>query len=245
MARKRHEAEMVERLSAAAADRLTSVVSYGPAVHGDDYARLPAAYLLIVLTDLELGTLQLLSDPVHWWSKKGESSPRVFTVELLHASADVYPIELLELLQHRRVLFGTDPVAGLVVDRSHLRMQCERELREKLMRLREGYIEGHGHRGARDQLFDLIAVSYASFVRIFRACLSLLDAPLAQHDRDVVDALCTWLDQTPEPFHAAERIARGDQRGDPEPTFAAYYQALTVIETRIDRMIINPSGRAP
>lgn len=240
-----HEHEMVARVRDALGERLVSMVSYGPSVHDDGPARLAQDYLLIVLRDLELDTLRMLADPVRWWLRKREPWPRIFTAELLEASTDVYPIEVLDLIQHRRVLFGTDPIEGLEIDRAHLRMQCERELREKLMRLREGYIEAHVQRRARDALYDLVAASYASFVRIFRACLFLIDAPIAHHDRDVVTALCTWLDLSPEPFLAAERVARDEWHEPPEAMLARYCHALAVIEARIDRMIINPRGRAP
>jgi hypothetical protein len=245
MTRKHDETGMVERTSAALGDRLTSVVSYGPTTHGDEYSRLPPGYMLIVLADLSLDSLGRLADPVQWWLRRGEPMPRVFTTELLRASADVYPIELVELLQARRILFGSDPVADLAIDRAYLRLQCERELREKLMRLREGYIECHGRRSIRRDLGDLIAVSYASFVRIFRACLVLIDAPPAEHDHDVVTTLCTWLDRSAAPFLAAEAIAREGARDDPQPTFAAYYDALTAVVERIDRLILKSTGRTP
>lgn len=237
-----HEREMLTRLTTAVGERLVSVVVYGPAAHDDAYPALGGEHLLIVVTDLEVETLQRLSDPVRWWLKKGEPWPRLFSRELLRASADVYPIELLEISHHRRVVFGSDPIDGVAIDRDHLRVQCERELREKLMRLREGYVESHGHGGARG-LHELIAVSYASFVRIFRGCLYLVDRPVARHDHDVLTALCDWLDVPLGAFTAVERIARGDRGDDAESAFAAYYRALTAAAARIDRLVMHLEGR--
>jgi hypothetical protein len=238
-----HEPEMVNRLTRALGNRLVSVLSYGPLDPDEEVPLLASRFLLIVPRDLELATLRLLAAPVRWWLKKREPWPRVLSTELLHASSDVYPIEHLELLARRRVLFGIDPITDIDIDRADLRIQCERELREKLMRLREGYIESHGRRDARVALRQLLVVSYASFVRIFRACLVLLGAPAAHHDRDIVTVLCTWLDQPPEPLLAAAQLARHDGDADAERLFADYYRALVVLESRIDRML-NHSPRS-
>lgn len=242
MRRGDHEREMLTRLSTALGEQLVSVVAYGPAVHDDAYPALGSENVLIVVRQLDLDTLQRLTDPVRWWLKKGEPWPRLFSAELLRSSADVYPIELLELAHHRRVVFGNDPIEGVSIDREHLRVQCERELREKLMRLREGYVECHG--GARG-LHELLALSYASFVRIFRGCLYLVDIRPARRDHEVVTALCEWLDVSPAAFAAVERIARGERGDDAEAAFAAYYDALTAAVARIDRLVIHPEGRRP
>lgn len=246
-----HEQQMLSRLTTALGDRLASVVVYGPAAHDDRYPALRGEHLLIVVRDLSLETLRLLAEPVRWWLKKGEPWPRLFSPELLWASADVYPIEMLAILQHRRIVFGPDPMADVLVDRAHLRVQCERELREKLMRLREGYIECHGHgrgghgRGGERELHALLGLSYASFVQIFRGCLHLLGAPLADRDHEVVKVLCEWLDLPTDAFAAVDRIARGERVDDAEAAFAAYYRDLTAVAARIDGLVLHPERSAP
>lgn len=243
MMRHDYASDMVSRLTVALEERLTSVVLYGPAAHADDHPTVVGEHLLIVVAELDLETMQRLGEPVRWWLKKGEPWPRLFSEPLLRASADVYPIELLEITHHRRILFGADPLSGVSIDHAHLRVQCERELREKLMRLREGYVESHGHGGR--ALYDLLAVSYGSFVRIFRACLYLVGAPPTHRDHEVMTALAKWLDLPSTAFDDVERVARGDRKQDAEAVFAAYYRALLAAEARIDRLIIHPEGRTP
>lgn len=242
MRREPDEIEMVRRLAVALEERLSSVVVYGPAAHGGGH---PAGdeYLLIVLVELEPETLRRLREPVRWWLGRGHPWPRLFTPELLRASADVFPIELVDLASRHRVVFGPDPVEGLAIDPGHLRLQLERELREKLMRLREGYVEVQGRWGSRE-LEHLLAASYASFARVFRAALRVLGAPAGGGDPEVMAALCVWLDLPPGTFDDVERLARGERaRGrDVEALFASYYHALSAAEARIDRLI---GGRIP
>jgi hypothetical protein len=244
MLRERDEIEMVRRLAGTLEERLESVVAYGPGAHDAAHLAAGGEYLLIVTVDLEPETLRRLREPVRWWLGRGHSWPRLFTAALLHASADVFPIELVDLTARHRVVFGPDPIAGVAIDPAHLRLQLERELREKLMRLREGYVECHGRWGARG-LELLLAASYASFARVFRAALRVLGAPTAGTDADVMVSLCTWLDLPPDTFDEVGRIARGGHARDVEAVFAGYYRALSVAEARIDRWIAPARGRQP
>ena len=174
--------------------------------------------LLIVTADLEPATLRALAEPVKWWIKKTSSWPRLFTKELIHDSLDVFPIEMLDISQRRRVILGPDPFAHVKIDHRALRVQCEREVREKMMRLREAYVEYHG-------TYDLIDASRPTFARIFRACLVLFDLPVPEHDDDVIKALCTKLDLDAKPYFAGD--------------FDSYYRVLSATEARIDRLIIR------
>ncbi|MBA3541189.1 MAG: hypothetical protein H0T79_16380 [Deltaproteobacteria bacterium] len=236
MERGRNELHMVKRLETAVGDRLISVIAYGPIAHEDEY--FGGEHLLIVIADLEPDTLRRLGEPVSWWLAKGEPWPRLFSPELLQTSIDVFPIEILDIAGHRRIVFGSDALANVEVDPVYLRAQCERELREKLMRLREGYVECHGTDSTQD-LRELLATSFAAFARIFRGCLHLLGAPRARQDRDIVIALCARLDLPAEAFLEIERLARGGRSTDPEAAFIAYYEALAAAERRIDQLIIQ------
>jgi hypothetical protein len=236
------EVEMVRRIDAVTEERLSSVVAYGPALdHSNPRA---AEYLLIVLTDLEPDTLRRLAQPVRWWLTRDRPWPRLFTRELLHVSADVFPIELLDISTRHRVLYGDDPTTDVVIERGHLRLQVEREMREKLMRLREGYVECHASRSSRCTK-ELLAASYTSFVRIFRACLHLVGAQHENSDDAVITMLGSWLDLAPDSFDGVARIARGERVRDVEAAFGSYYRALSAVESRVDRMLDATNRRTP
>ncbi len=230
---------MVQRLADAAGQRLESVVLYGPEAHGDVYRTVGDLNLMIVLSDLEPETIAPLGRPVHWWLRKGQPWPRLFSPALIRDSVDVYPMEFLDLCRHRRVLHGDDPLAGIDVDATLLRLQCERELREKLMRLREGYVESRGRpRGLR----RLLAASYASFAPVWRGLLHLLGAGVPAHDAEVARALCERLGLDPAPFDEVARVAGGRGTPDAEGLFSRYYRELTEAVERIDRLTVDAKG---
>jgi hypothetical protein len=135
---------MVSQLGQALDSELVGAVLYGPRVREHTMAGPGPLNLMIVTSDLDPDTLASLSSPVRWWLGKGQPWPRLFSRALIRDSVDVFPVEFLDLSRHRKILCGEDPLLGIEVNESHLRLQCERDLREKLMRLREGYVECGG-----------------------------------------------------------------------------------------------------
>jgi hypothetical protein len=225
----------IARLHEALGEALVAVVLYGPEAHGDEYRAVADLHLLIVLGDLEPTTLARAAGPIRRWLDKGQPWPRLFTRELIRDSLDVFPIEFLDIVRHHRVLHGDDPLVGLEVDRENLRRQCERDLRERLMRLTEGYVERCGRPRA---MRELLAASYASFAAVFRGCLHLAGAAVPTRDAEVVAALCDRLDLDPGPLVRVGRAALGEPVDDAEALFASYYHALATIVTRVDRTVL-------
>jgi len=186
-----------------------------------------------------LDTLRPLGEPVRWWLAKGQPWPRLFSPELIRDSLDVYPIEFLDIARHHRVLHGGDPLGAVTANGVHLRIQCERELREKLMRLREGYVEC---RGSARALRRLLAASYPSFAAVWRGCLHLLGAPVPLHDAEVAEALGRRLEIDAAPLAEVARVAASAGTADLEAIYARYYRVLVEMVDRIDRFVIDADG---
>jgi hypothetical protein len=217
--------DMVQHLRTAGGDSLLSVILYGAEARGDHYESVQDLYLLIVLKDLELETLAPLRNPIKRWLKKGNPMPRFFSPSLIADASDVFSIEFLDIAGHHRLLHGDDPFTDMDVSTQHLRLQCERELREKLMRLQEAYVEV---RGRDADLKRLLAGSYLAFVDIFRGCLRLHAKEVPAHADDIVTAFCNIAELDPAPFRAAEQLAHGTRPDHPiDEVFASYYTQLT------------------
>ncbi|HUH04038.1 MAG TPA: hypothetical protein VML75_18705, partial [Kofleriaceae bacterium] len=116
-----------------------------------------------------------------------------------------------------------------------LRYQCERELREKLMRLQEGFLEAND---GRRPLEWLMTRSYSEFARVFRGCLHLLESSEPRADHEVVRRFCelAGLDRTP--FSRIESLTQEDGHlHEPAATlFARYYEQLSKAVETIDRI---------
>lgn len=232
--------DMVARLTRAGGDDLLSVVLYGVRAHGD-YATDPDhVYLLVVMRDLRLETVASIGDPIRWWRKHDKPWPRLMCPESIREAADVFPIELLDITAHHEVLHGDDPFGELDVQSDHLRLQCERELREKMMRLQEGYVETAGKTKA---VRTLMVESYLTFANIFRGCLHLHGDTVPVHTIDAVRLFCERAGIDAEPFEAIDALLRG-RAGSSEvaETFASYYKQLQRAVGAIDRFQADKQG---
>jgi len=216
---------MVEGLERALGERLRSVVLYGSAARGE-YHEGKSDFNLVVVTDsLEPRDLEILSVPLVAWIKKGQPLPRLMTPAILADAVDVFPIEFLDIRTHHVVLHGVDPFTVIRVGVEPLRLQCEREFREKLMRLREGYLAAHA---SRDDLTRLLTSSYTTFLALFRAGLHLVGSPPPAASAEVAAAFCARAGLDAEPFAAIDQLRRGAAAPslDLKTLFSRYYEQL-------------------
>jgi len=58
----------------------------------------------------------------------------------IDSSLDTFPIEFLNIKRNYTVVFGEDILEGLAFEKEFIRMQCERELKGKLLLLRAEYV---------------------------------------------------------------------------------------------------------
>lgn len=231
---------MVERLVGAAGDALVSVVLYGARAHGDYQHDRDHFHLLIVLRELDLEHIARVSAPIRWWLKKKKPYPRLLSPAAIRDSADVFPIEFLDIVDHHRVLLGEDPFAELDVGRDHLRIQCERELREKLMRVQEAFVEADGKA---KQLRRLMIESYLSFAAIFRGCLHMLGSEVPRHTIDAVRRYCELGEIDVGPFEEIHASCAGEgELNDPDALFVRYYAALRRAVAAADRFETDHKG---
>src|SRR5216683_5369871 len=116
LAREEKLTEIVRRLQEAAGENLQSIVLYGSAARGDFHAQKSDLNLLGVLRSAKAAELARIASVVRWWcGPMREPAPRFFTQEELARSADVFSVELLDIGEAHRVLFGEDAVADIEV----------------------------------------------------------------------------------------------------------------------------------
>jgi predicted nucleotidyltransferase len=141
IAREEKLAEFTRRLHEAAGDNLHSIVLYGSAARGEYHERRSDLNLLCVLGSAKASDLARVARVIHWWSGQlKEPPPQFFTLEELRQSADVFAIELLDIGQSHKVLFGADPIAGLEVPLNLHRIEIEHDLRALLQKLRIHFV---------------------------------------------------------------------------------------------------------
>lgn len=228
--------EFVEKLRAAHGEHLVAIVLYGVAATPDEMASTSRYSTLAVLDRIRPADLRAAHDAVEEWIAAGHPPPVYFAASEIADASDVFPIEFLDMMEHRRVLYGRDPFDGLEVSTRHLRHQVEYELRGKLIRLRELYIPSSAKA---ERLTSLLVDSLATFAKLFRFALRLEGADARGTRREIVDRAITHFGLDAMPF---ERIRRAlDTKkpmaeADAHECFAAYIEQIERVVHAVDRL---------
>jgi hypothetical protein len=167
---KQYFADFIDDLKATHGKNLASVLLYGPAATGEFDRRRQDHNLLIALHKIRPEDLRNAHATMREWQRTGNPVPVYFTVSELQNAGDVFPMEFSQMEAARKVLYGTDVLAGLEFSDKNLRHETEFELRSSLIKLRRQYISAST---SVDRLKKLMADSLSSFAAIFRAVLIL------------------------------------------------------------------------
>lgn len=171
-------------LAVAMGERLRSVVLHGSVARGEAVPGVSDVNLLVLLADASPGVLRDLAPHARRWRKEARALPLVLTWDEWAAARDVFAIETADMLDAHAVLHGPDPLEDAEVRDRHLRIQAERELRVKLIHLREAVLARADHA---DELGELLVTALPSVVTYLRAALRLNGGAVPVHDsREVI-----------------------------------------------------------
>jgi hypothetical protein len=236
--------EFVSRMQQSAGANLQSVILYGSAANGEFHRDFSNVNLLCVLRESSFATLAAIAPTVKWWTGQKHHTPLILTQEELQRSTDVFSIELLDMQQRHRVLFGEDFLSGLQIPMHLHRAQVEYELREKLILLREHLLlVGDNQR----QMWDLMLRSLPSFITLFRHTLIAMGDPVPRSKREAVEALSKRVQFDSSAFlqllDVRERKTEPKQF-DGKEVFGRYLNAVQHVTATVDRMLdlAGPQG---
>ena len=163
--------EYVAAMKGLYGDELVSLCLFGEGA-GEPVGRgVSHLKLLMVLRQVGVSQLSRYASAHAKWHRIGLAAPLTLTEDMLHTSTDVFPIEFLEMKEAYVLLHGRDVLGGLSVGLDNLRLQCEEQVKGKLIHLRQSYMEAGGDPHA---LRGLVASSIAPFTEAMRNVLRLM-----------------------------------------------------------------------
>jgi hypothetical protein len=231
-----HEAlkNLVERLHEAARDNLQSVILYGSAARGDFHEAHSDLNVLCVLRSLRAAELVRVAPVVHWWTTaQHQPAPLFFAPEELRQSADVFAIELLDMQQSHRVLYGSDAVAGITVPTNLHRVQVEHELRTLLLKLRQHLLREPENQ---KELGAVMAKSISSALTLLRHTLIALGEQPAGEAREIFARVASLATANASAFENVWRLreAKSLDKDAVLPVYDAYLAALEKVIAVLD-----------
>ena len=143
----------------------------GSAVITDYNEKLSDINSVVVLHKMDLQFIVFLAPLGKKYGKRRIAAPLVMTPAYISASLDAFPVEFLDFKLLHKTVYGNDLLQDLEITRPNLRLQCERELKTKLIHLRQGYISSLGKKEA---LAAMLVRSITGSMALFRAIITLL-----------------------------------------------------------------------
>jgi len=167
-------------------DKLHSVHLVGSALTQDYDAKTSDINSVMVLQKMDLKFLELMAPLGKKYGKKRIAAPLIMTPEYIMNSLDVFPIEFLNIKLLHKTVFGEDLFHKLEINRSDLRLQCERELKVRLIGLRQGYISSAGDSKT---LTDMFINTISGYIPLFRGIILVLGKEPPIRNDDVLTSL--------------------------------------------------------
>jgi predicted nucleotidyltransferase len=145
-------------------DNVVSVFVYGSAASGTYIKGISDINSAIVFRELKFPVLKKSLKIVSKGISASISAPLFLTREYISSSLDVFPIEFMDMKENHVLVYGEDILSGIAVRGEHTRLFCEQQLKGKLVRIREAYLEvGLSRKG----MVSLLKESLNSLIPVF------------------------------------------------------------------------------
>ncbi len=190
-------------------DNLKTIIVYGSSTGKDFIAGKSNINLLFVFKELEFTSLRMSLKSVAKGRKKGIIAPLFLTERHIKTSTDVFPIEFLEMKENHITIYGQDILEALEIKKDNIRLQCEQQLKGKLIRLRQAYLEiGLRRKGVE----ALLVESLTSLIPTFRNMLRLKGWKVPLEKEEVINRISSEFDVDRGVFLSILRDKRGDEK---------------------------------
>jgi hypothetical protein len=210
-------------LAAVFGPALRTVVVYGSAAGGDFRADRSDVNFAAIAEPLSFAHLQQTAQWYARWRGQRVAAPLLLAFADLDRSLDVFPLEILDIQARHRTLAGSELFAGIVPSADAVRVECEREAKGKLVRLRALYLE---LAGSTREIRELMLDSRKTFVHVMRGLLFLRGMAWEPNEAAVVAAFAARLER---PFPVLTALTNGYEIGAIERRFEDYLAEIEVL----------------
>lgn len=167
-------------------DSLVSVVLYGGLVKNQMIRETDRVKIMVVVKSVKISSLNKVGDALSSTKRAKQIQLLTLTPEDLSSSTDVFPIKFLDMQQDYEILHGDDLVKDLEVGRDHLRIRCEQEVKNLMLKLRSMYL-----RSRKDSkvLQKVLLKAYYSFLQSGDALAELKTGKVYRKENEILDGI--------------------------------------------------------
>ena len=219
-------------------DALISVILYGSGAGSDFNPHTSDLNFLIILSEEAIDHLDWAIETVSRWRKRNVATPLFMTQSYIQSSLDSYPLEFLNIKKNYILVYGKDVLKDISLQPHHLRLQCEREIKGKLLLLREGFLETGGKQ---KRIAELIKASITAFISIFNGLLHLKGIEIPPTRREIIQSVAKEIPINQEIFMKCLDIKQGEAEfssSEIKDLFTAYMVEVRKLWEVVDTMEI-------
>ena len=158
-----------------------SLYIVGSAVTPDFREKGSVIHSVIIFHKIDFGFIQFIASLGRKYGKKGIAAPLIMTPEYIRDSVNVFPIEFHDFQLIHKTVAGEDIFKDMVINKAFLKLQCEREIKVRLIGLRQSYLTSLGDKRS---LAEILSHSVVGCMPLIRGVLFLFDKepPVKRHD---------------------------------------------------------------
>jgi predicted nucleotidyltransferase len=215
-------------------ENIHSIHIVGSAVTEDFNEKTSDINSVFVLEKMDLKFIELLAPLGKRYKKKGIAAPLIMTPEYINNSLDVFPIEFLDFKHIHETLYGKDILNDIDIKMDDLRHQCERDVKSKLIGLRQGYISSQGDKKL---LIERFSASINGYMSLFRGIIFLMGKQMPIKKYDVISTLSLSTGVNKDIFKKVIDIKKGTLKpktDELDTVFEEYYEVTEKIGHLID-----------
>jgi len=174
-------AELTTKLKEVFSGDLLAIVVYGSAASGVYREGVSDINVMVILETGSAAKLSALGKTAKALLHKYRISPFIMTREEFTTAADVFPIEYCDILEANEVVYASEEILNIVVNKENLRLQLEEKLRGAVGDIRGMLIAAGGN----EKLLKKLILSWSALGGVlFRGLLRLKGKSVAGLDTE-------------------------------------------------------------
>lgn len=206
-----------------------SIILYGSAVRADYRSGLSDINLLIILDSADTKALKKLIEIVTIGRSSG-IAPLFLTNADLLKGAQVFPLKFLSIRESHKALYGDNPLVTIEIGKKPLRLRCQQEMLNLLMRLRRYYVNSMGN-----NLAGFLTTSIKGFLECLRIFLYLTNNCLPSR-ADTVDVATSVFGDDMDVIREIIKIKDSQEVPDNDIIQMIYDSYFRLVENIVSKM---------
>jgi len=190
-------------------DNLISAFVYGSAAGENYIPKSSDINSVLVFKDLEFAALKNSLKVISKGINKKIAAPLFMTKDHINSSLDVFPIEFLDMKENHVLLYGEDILTGLEIKGEHIRLFCEQQIKGKLVRIRQAYLEvGLKKKG----MEALLKESLSALIPIFRNLVRVKQGEPPVEKTEIIRQTCRLFELDENVFLPIYKDSTNDEK---------------------------------